>query len=137
MDRTAYAIASLSALLALTNDAHADESLTATLQCDRAVEPGRLRCTVEARAASGRTLQWADVVVIELPELAQALKGRLAQGDSISRDATTERWAFGLVAKRAGEGTAKVRVRAVVCEGDAGAHCTTVTAEAVTILHVG
>lgn len=137
MRRAGYAIASISVALATAGDARADEPLSATLQCDRASEPGRLRCTVEARAATGRTLQWADVVVVELPELAQALKGRLAQTDSISRDATSERWAFGLLAKRAGEGTAKVRVRAVVCEADAGTRCTTVTADATAVLHVG
>lgn len=137
MIRPTYVAASLSVLLA--SDAHADEpqalpALTATLQCDRAVEPGRVRCTVEARVAAGRTLQWADVVIVELPELAQALKGRLGPPDSIARDATSERWAFGLVAKKTGEGEAKIRVRAVVCEG---ANCTAVTADAKTLLHVG
>jgi hypothetical protein len=109
-----------------------DVPLTATVQCDRASEPGRVRCTVEARTS--KSLQWADVVLMEVPELAQALKGRLGPADSVSRDNTTERWAFGLVAKKTGEGEAKVRVRAIVCEGT---RCTPVTALASTIVRVG
>jgi len=132
-----YVAASLSALLA--RDAVADDppALTATLQCDRAVEPGRIRCTVEARVTAGRTLQWADVVIVELPDLAQALKGRLGPPDSIARDATSERWAFGLVARRTGEGEARIRVRAVVCTGDGGTRCSSVTVDAKATVHVG
>ncbi|MBX3228153.1 MAG: hypothetical protein KIT84_26990 [Labilithrix sp.] len=125
--------------------ARADEPppISASLQCDRAVEPGRVRCTVEARVAQGRTLQWADVVIVELPELAQALKGRVGPADSIARDATSERWAFGLVARKLGEGEAKVHVRAVVCAAGAPApeerrpRCATATAIATAIVRVG
>ena len=114
------------------------EVLKATLQCDRAPEPGRVRCTVEARTAPTRTLQWADVVLVELPDFTQALKGRLAPSDSIARDPTSERWAFGLVAKKSGEGDAKVRVRAVVCEGDPKRdRCTPITVDASATVHVG
>lgn len=137
--RRAYRIAFIAAAGIASLDAApaaADESLplSVTLQCDRAPEPGRVRCTVEARAAAGRTLQWADVVLVELPELAQALKGRLGPADSIARDATSERWAFGFVAKKAGEGEAKVRVRAVVCEGE---RCASVSVDAKAVVKVG
>lgn len=137
----AYGIALITALGCLSGrEARADEArvepapLSVTLQCDRAPEPGRVRCTVEARVTPGRTLQWADVVLVELPELTQALKGRLAPSDSIARDATSERWAFGLVAKKNGEGEAKVRVRAVVCQGD---RCSSLSIDAKATVHVG
>lgn len=137
----AYGIVFISAAgIAVGPEARAEESrpdpapLIATLQCDRAPEPGRVRCTVEARASAGRTLSWADVVLVELPDFTQALKGRLAPSDSIARDATSERWAFGLVAKKSGEGDAKVRVRAVVCEGD---RCASLSVEARGVVHVG
>lgn len=130
----AYRIAFIATLATLP--AYADDAppLTASLQCDRASEPGRVRCTVEARVAPNRSLQWADVVLVELPDFTQALKGRLAPSDRLARDATSERWAFGLVAKKPGEGEAKVRVRAVVCEGD---RCASITIDAKTTVKVG
>jgi hypothetical protein len=130
----AYRIALILASIGTPAFAEDAAPLTASLQCDRAPEPGRVRCTVEARAASGRTLQWADVVLVELPEFTQALKGRLAPSDSIARDATSERWAFGLVAKKPGEGNATIRVRAVVCEGE---RCVPVTIDAKGVVRVG
>jgi hypothetical protein len=132
--RGAYRIVFIAALAATPAYAEDAPPLTASLQCDRAPEPGRVRCTVEARAVAGRTLQWADVVLVELPNFTQALKGRLAPSDSIARDATSERWAFGLVAKKAGEGDARIRVRAVVCEGD---RCASVTIDARATVKVG
>ena len=118
-----------------TSSARADDApLTATMQCDRAVEPGRVRCTVEARAAVGRTLQWADVAIVETPAFAQALKGRLAPADSIAKDATSERWAFGLIAKKTGDGNVKANVRAVVCSGD---KCAPVVVAVSASVHVG
>jgi hypothetical protein len=86
------------------------------MQCDRASEPGRVRCTVEARIEGGRTLAWADVELVSLPEFASALKGRIGPQDALSRDATSTKWALGLVARRAGQGEARARVRVVACE---------------------
>ncbi|HEY8074955.1 MAG TPA: hypothetical protein VIF62_12615, partial [Labilithrix sp.] len=76
--------------------------LTATMQCERAIEPGRVRCSIEAHAAEGRSLQWADVVLVSLPDFAAALKGRIGREDATARDATSAKWAFGIVAKRSG-----------------------------------
>lgn len=96
-------------------------ALGATMSCEPASEPGRVKCSVEARVTDGRSVAWADVVLVELPELATALKGRLGPSDVMARDASSVRWAFGLVAKKSGEGPVKARVRASVCEaGDAG-----------------
>jgi hypothetical protein len=108
-------------LVASASPALADEPLaTATMQCERAVEPGRVHCSVEARVAAGRSLSWGDVAILDLPEFAVALKGRLGPADSTSRDGTSQRWAFGIVARRAGQGEAHARVRLVVCEPPAG-----------------
>ena len=86
------------------------------MQCDRANEPGRVRCTVEARVSGGRTLAWADVEILSLPDFASALKGRIGPQDALSRDATTTKWGLGLVARRSGQGEVRARVRVVACE---------------------
>lgn len=131
--RWRLAILVTAACLGGTASSRADDApLTASMQCDRAVEPGRVRCTVEARSTA--TLQWADVVLIEMPPFAEALKGRLAPADSIARDATSERWAFGLIAKKTGDGEVKAKVRAVLCKGD---RCSPVEIAVSTSVHVG
>lgn len=93
-----------------------DPLLTATMQCERAAEPGRVRCAVEARTTSERTIAWADVALLELPEFTAALKGRIAEADATAKDAASQRWAFGLVARKSGQGEARARVRALLCE---------------------
>jgi hypothetical protein len=93
-----------------------DSDVKATMQCDRASEPGRVRCTVDVRIEGGRTIAWADVEILALPDFASALKGRIGPQDALSRDATSTKWAFALVARRAGQGEARARVRAVACE---------------------
>ena len=93
----------------------------ASMQCDRASEPGRVRCSVEARIEGGRTLAWADVVILVLPEFASALKGRIGQEDAVARDATSAKWALGLVARRAGQGEVRARVRVVACDAQSPA----------------
>jgi hypothetical protein len=126
--RSAYVIA-LAFAASVAGDARADEpaehDVKASMQCDRANEPGRVRCTVEARIEGGRTLAWADVELLSLPEFASALKGRIGPQDALSRDATGTKWALGLVARRSGQGEARARVRVVACEpprtGPAGA----------------
>lgn len=121
----------------------ADPALRATLTCDRVSEPGRVRCAVEARVAEGRTLAWADVEILELPELASPLKARIGPADATSRQPTSAAWAFAVVARRVGQGEARVRVRAVTCTapaGDAGAtgaRCSPVTTEVRAQIVVG
>jgi hypothetical protein len=88
----------------------------ASMQCDRANEAGRVRCTVETHVEGGRTIAWADVEILALPDFASALKGRIGPQDALSRDATSTKWALGLVARRAGQGEARARVRVVACE---------------------
>jgi len=114
--------------------------LTASMQCDRAAEPGRVKCSIEAHTTGARSIAWADVAIVEVPDFAAALKGRIGPGDATFRDAAAQKWAFGLVARKAGEGEARARVRAVVCEtgSDAGApKCAPVTIDVGAIVHVG
>jgi hypothetical protein len=130
--------ACMSALVLAPGVASAEEHpLEATMQCERAIEPGRVRCSIEARVVEGRSLAWADVVIVSLPELAAALKGRIAREDSVARDASSAKWAFGLVAKRAGQGEVRARVRAVTCEGFSGQKCTPVVVDVHTLINVG
>lgn len=105
--------------------AHADEApqATAKMECEPAQEPGRVKCSIELRSTGDHTLAWADVAIVELPEFTTALKGRIGPSDATVRDAKTQKWAFGIIAKKTGRGEAKVKVRAVVCDqpkGDAG-----------------
>ena len=114
---------------------------SASMQCERALEPGRVKCSVETRTLGGLTLAWADVQLVELPEFTAALKGRLAPSDSTLRESTTQRWAFGLVARRPGQGEAHARVRLLACAADgvdAGApRCTPLMLDVTATVHVG
>lgn len=129
--------------LALAPGARADAPpppVTASMQCDRVGSPGRVKCAVEARASSG-SMSWADVVIVDLPPFAAALKGRIGPADSTGRDDSSQRWAFGLVARQTGDGEIVARVRAVVCERpvtDAAAPaCTPVEVLVKASVHVG
>jgi hypothetical protein len=132
--RSAYVIvAALACALAsgaAAGTARADEArdadVHASMQCDRASEPGRVRCTVELRLDGPRTLSWADVELLALPDFASALKGRIGPQDALARDASGATWALGLVARRAGQGEARARVRLVACEGR---RCAPITVE--------
>lgn len=118
--------------------AHAEEStpVEAKMQCERAAEPGRVRCSVEVRTASPRTIAWADVAILQLPDFASALKGRVGPDDATARDANSVKWAFALVAKRTGQGEARVRVRVVACESE-GVKCTPQSIEVRAMINVG
>lgn len=115
------------------------------MQCDRAAEPGRVKCSVEIRTTSTRALSWADVTIVELPELASALKGRIGPQDATAREPTVQKWAFALVAKKVGQGEIKARVRAVLCESasDGGppkagsARCAPLTIDVKALVQVG
>lgn len=108
------------ALGLVATSARADEPLgaAASMQCEHAVQPGRMRCTAEVHVTGNRTVAWADVTIVELPELAAALKGRIGPADATAHDPTRTTWAFGLVAKKLGQGEARAKVRVVVCEPD-------------------
>ena len=122
--RSAYAfgalLVGLAAALLPPGDARADAApaepdVRASMQCDRATEPGRVRCTVEVRVEGGQTLAWADVEITSLPDFASALKGRIGPQDALARDGVSTKWGLALIARRAGQGEARARVRVVVC----------------------
>ncbi len=108
-----WALASL--LVAVGSDAGA---LRASLTCEHAAAPGRVRCDVELRT-SGATLRWADASIVSTPDFVAPLKGRVGPRDAAAHDPDLFRWGMGFVARDRGEGEVVVRVRAVVCEGEA------------------
>ena len=110
---------------------------TATMTCERAAEAGRVRCAVEARAREGRTLAWADVAIVELPDFASALKGRIGADGLVAQDAVSRKWAFGVVARTTGQGSARARVRMVVCDAESGRRCSPATLDVQATIHVG
>ncbi len=111
-----------------------DERIVASMACDRTSEPGRVRCTLEARPTGGRTIAWGDVEIVSLPDFATALKGRIGPQDATEHEPASYKWAFGLVAKRAGQGEARARVRVVACEGE---RCAPVVVEVRAAVVVG
>jgi hypothetical protein len=107
--------------------------LRATLVCEPLAAPGRLRCDVEARGHAG-VLAWADVEVVRAPKFIAPLRGRAGPREAATREDDLWRWSLGLVARQRDIGDVTVRVRAVVCEGDA---CTPQVAFAVANVKVG
>ena len=138
--RSAYvaAVALVALVTLVPSHARAQESapIEAKMHCERAAEPGRVRCSVEVRTTAPRAIAWADVAILQLPDFASALKGRVGPDDATSRDANGMKWAFGLVARRAGQGEARVRVRVVTCEGE-GTKCVPQSTEVRAMLEVG
>lgn len=114
-----------------------EQAVTASMQCEHVMEPGRVRCSVEARVPAGHTLAWADVAVLALPDFATALKGRIGHEDATAREAQRYAWAFALVARRTGQGEVRARVRAVVCGAEAGVDCAPVTMDVRAPVTVG
>ena len=106
--------------LALAPRAGADPDagpLRASLTCDRADGPGRVRCEVEARVSPGESIAWGDVVILRAPPFSLTLRGRIGPHDATLRDPEVWRWAFALVARERGTGDVEARIRLVVCEG--------------------
>ncbi|MEO7110687.1 MAG: hypothetical protein ABI183_09635 [Polyangiaceae bacterium] len=98
--------------------ANASSPLHAQVVCERAGVVGRVRCDVEAQV-DGARITWGDAQILDCPPFAFPLKGRIGPDDAAVRTPERWRWAFGLVAKDVGSGSISVRVRAVVCVGDA------------------
>lgn len=98
------------------------------MQCDRAGEPGRVRCTVEAKIKEG-TIRWGDVVIRSSPGFALPLKGRIGPNEASLKEPTTWRWALALVAKTTGRGELVADVRLLVC-GEGGCVAKTVETRA-------
>ncbi|HEY1959627.1 MAG TPA: hypothetical protein VGH28_28655 [Polyangiaceae bacterium] len=117
---------------ALADDAGARPDVAVELRCPGSQGIGRVRCMVEAIPEGGRTISWADVVVVRTPPFATPLRGRLAPGDALDQASDRWRWEFALAARTRGRGDVTVRVRAVVCDhGACGAWQREVTAPLV------
>jgi hypothetical protein len=87
----------------------------ATLTCERAAAPGRVRCEVEARVAAGDSISWGDVVLERVPPFAIALRGRIGPHDASIREPGLWRWPFALVARGRGAGLVEGQMRVIVC----------------------
>jgi hypothetical protein len=113
-------VLAVATLLILPEDtAHAQSDAgapRATMRCERADQPGRVRCEVEARVAPGEQITWGDVVLVKTPPFVGALRGRIGPHDATARDADVWRWALALVAREKGTGDVEGRVRLVVCK---------------------
>jgi hypothetical protein len=110
-------------------------SVVAQVQCDKATEPGRVRCGVDVRPTDRQKLVWADVSVVRAPSFSSALRGRVGPGEATARDATGYRFALALVARINGKGPLVLRVRAVTCSDGDG--CRASSVEVSTELSVG
>jgi hypothetical protein len=109
------------AVLAPSRGARADEAaspLRGSIICEAPQGPGRFRCDVEVRSPDAK-LSWADVVVVKVDDFILPLRGRLGAHDASTREAGLYRWSLGFVAKGRGTGEVTLRVRAVLCRGDA------------------
>jgi len=87
----------------------------ASMTCERIAIPGRVRCEVSAHVEGGETISWGDVVLVQVPPFAEALRGRIGPGDATVKEPSTWRWALALVARGKGSGEVQGRVRLVVC----------------------
>jgi hypothetical protein len=85
------------------------------MTCERIDTPGRLRCEVEARVASGESISTGDVIIVRTPGFVMALRGRIGPHDATAREAEVWRWAFALAAREKGSGEIEARARVVVC----------------------
>jgi DsbC/DsbD-like thiol-disulfide interchange protein len=88
----------------------------ASLACEPARVPGRVRCSVEARVGPGESIAWGDVVLTAMPAFATALRGRIGPHDATVRSDVRWRWEFAVAARALGRGRLEGRVRLVVCQ---------------------
>lgn len=116
---TALGVAALAASGAARGDGDAGDAaaVRATLTCERADGPGRVRCDVEARVVPGSSISWGDVVLTKTPSFASALRGRIGPRDATVHEPDVWRWPLALVARDKGTGDVEGRVRLVVCQG--------------------
>ena len=124
------------ALLSWSPGAVAEDAgpVDVALRCPASQGTGRVRCTVDATAREGRTITWADVVIVSSPAFATPLRGRLAPEDAIDQTRERWRWEFALAARTRGRGDVTVRIRAVTCVQNA---CTPWHRDVTTQLVVG
>jgi hypothetical protein len=116
------------------DDAGAPVAPAATLTCQPAATPGRVRCDVEARVSEGETIAWGDVVLVRVASFASALRGRIGPHAATVREARVWLWPLALVAREKGRGPVEGRVRLVVCRDGA---CTSRSIDVAGTIDVG
>jgi len=110
--------------------------LSASLTCERRSEPGRVLCALRLTAAADHEIEWADALIVSAPSFAPPLRSRVA-GRLAGRSATAE-IPLALVATSSGDGTLRVRGRALVCgTGAARARCVPAESQAELSVIVG
>jgi hypothetical protein len=113
--RRALALASFCAALWPAPAGSAEPELSIVLACRRESGPGRVLCEAEIESREGR-LTWADVVVLEAPEFAKALRVRIGPLEATAKSERRLRLPLALLAVKNGKGVLVVRARAVVCK---------------------
>jgi|GEM_PF-2837233 len=94
-----------------------DAGVQATLACERAPAPGRVRCEVEIRASSG-TLAWGDVIVTSAAPSLTPLRARIGAPEATMSTASLWRFTLAVAAKQRGTARLEAKVRLVHCQGD-------------------
>jgi hypothetical protein len=119
-----------------TNASSAPSELSARLTCQRRPTPGRVVCEAELEVDSG-VLSWGDVLVLDAPAFAMPLRSRVGQSAVVMQTVRRQRLQLALATTDAGEGTLKVRTRAVVCPDATGQGCRAAVREAEALVSVG
>jgi hypothetical protein len=110
-------VVALSAPRASASRSDADVPTTVKMSCEKIGQPGRVRCEVEARVASGTVIRWGDVEITSVPAFVTPLRGRIGPREATTREDDAWRWAFALAAREKGTGDVQARVRLVTCVG--------------------
>jgi hypothetical protein len=96
--------------------------LSAHLTCQRRPTPGRVLCEAELELSSG-VLRWADVLVVGAPDFAWPLRARVGPSALFMKTERRQRLQLALAATEVGEGSLRVRARAVACPDTTGRDC--------------
>lgn len=124
------------ASLGTTANASAPTDLSAHLECQRRATPGRVLCEAELEVDSGM-LRWSDVLVLEAPAFAPPLRSRVGPGALFMKTERRHRLQLALAATLPGEGTLRVRARAVHCPDATGHDCRALVRELEASVQVG
>jgi hypothetical protein len=124
------------ASLATTASGSAPSDLSAHLSCQRRATPGRVLCEAELEVGDG-TLRWSDVLVLEAPPFAPPLRSRVGPGALFMKTERRHRLQLALAATVLGQGTLRVRARAVYCPDATGHDCRALVREVETSVQVG
>lgn len=115
----AWAAAGLTLFPADAAEARNPPDLSGTLTCRRQSAPGRVICEVELELSRGR-IAWADVVVVEAPELARPLRVRVSLSEARARTPRRVRLPLAFIATEEGAGDVVVAGRVVACTAASG-----------------